>query len=172
MRATAKAATLVAAAGADADEEGVQRPRGLRRRPGGLDEHRPSVAAADLADPPMMGSTETGLADTRVETEIAHQLLWAREAGDVADRRHQSRRHRQIDAGDRHQAFYRRIVQRTLRNLAVEEGEVLAEPVIRASCRLRGRSGGQRDTYGSTLSAQPGESQRRPATNTSSQLIE
>ena len=33
-------------------------------------------------------------------------------------------------------------------------------------------SGGRHDTYGSALTAQPGESQRRPATNTSSQLIE
>ena len=32
-------------------------------------------------------------------------------------------------------------------------------------------SGGRHDTYGSALTAQPGESQRRPATNTSSQLI-
>jgi len=31
---------------------------------------------------------------------------------------------------------------------------------------------GQHDTYGSALSAQPGESQRRPATNSSSRLIE
>jgi hypothetical protein len=35
-----------------------------------------------------------------------------------------------------------------------------------------GGSGGRHDTYGFALSAQPGESQRRPATNTSSQLIE
>jgi hypothetical protein len=33
-------------------------------------------------------------------------------------------------------------------------------------------SGGRHDTYGSALTAQPGESQRRPATNASSQLIE
>src|SRR6266511_1174303 len=32
-------------------------------------------------------------------------------------------------------------------------------------------SGGRHDNYGSALAAQPGESQRRPATNTSSQLI-
>ena len=32
-------------------------------------------------------------------------------------------------------------------------------------------SGGRHDTYGFALSAQPGESQRRPANNTSSQLI-
>ena len=31
---------------------------------------------------------------------------------------------------------------------------------------------GRQDTYGSALTAQPGESQRRPATNASSQLIE
>ena len=139
---------LVAAAGADADEEGVQRPRGRRGCPGGLDEHRPGVAAANLADPPMMSSTETGLADTRVEAEVVHQLLWAREAGDIADRRHQSRRHRQIDAGDRHQPLDRRIVQRALCNLAVEEVEVLAEPVkltVYAAqsprVRRRGRAG-------------------------------
>lgn len=33
-------------------------------------------------------------------------------------------------------------------------------------------SGGRHDNHGSALSAQPGESQRRPATNTSSQLIQ
>lgn len=32
-------------------------------------------------------------------------------------------------------------------------------------------SGGRRDTYGSALSAQPGRSQGRPVTNTSSRLI-
>src|SRR5579862_3633110 len=32
-------------------------------------------------------------------------------------------------------------------------------------------SGGRHDNYGFALTAQPGESQRRPATNTSSQLI-
>src|SRR5215471_21644001 len=38
-------------------------------------------------------------------------------------------------------------------------------------CRQKG-SVGRHDTYGSALSAQPGESQRRPATNPSSRLIE
>ncbi|CDX42734.1 hypothetical protein MPLSOD_410079 [Mesorhizobium sp. SOD10] len=33
-------------------------------------------------------------------------------------------------------------------------------------------AGGRRDTYGYALSAQPGRSQGRPATNASSQLIE
>ena len=120
---------LVTAAGADADEEGVQRPRGLRRRPGGLDQHRPGMAAADLADPAVMGGAETGLAHARVEPEIAHQLLRAGETADIADRRHQPRRNRQIDTGDRHQPLDRHIVQRTLRDLAVEDVEVLGETI-------------------------------------------
>src|SRR3954451_10127953 len=37
---------------------------------------------------------------------------------------------------------------------------------------LKNGSVGQHDTYGSALTAQPGESQRRPATNASSQLME
>ena len=36
---------------------------------------------------------------------------------------------------------------------------------------MNGGSGGQHDNYGSTLTAQPGGSQGRPATNPSSQLI-
>ena len=64
---------LVPAAGADADEEGVQRAGGYCDRPGDLHQHRPGVAAADLADPPVVSGTEPRLAHTRVETEVAHQ---------------------------------------------------------------------------------------------------
>ena len=42
---------------------------------------------------------------------------------------------------------------------------------IGSSCQHNDGSGGRHDTYGSALSAQPGESQRRPATNSSSKLI-
>jgi hypothetical protein len=43
---------------------------------------------------------------------------------------------------------------------------------MRASCQsVDDGSGGRHDNYGFALSAQPGESQRRPATNTSSRLI-
>lgn len=42
----------------------------------------------------------------------------------------------------------------------------------RLPCKWKCGSGGQHDNYGFALPAQPGESQRRPATNTSSQLIE
>ena len=52
---------------------------------------------------------------------------------------------------------------------------VRKQAVIRARHALlfvKDGSGGRHDTYGSALTAQPGESQRRPATNASSQLIE
>ena len=44
-----------------------------------------------------------GLADARVQPEIADQLAGAREATDVADRRDQRARRDRADAGDRHQ---------------------------------------------------------------------
>ena len=67
-----------------------------------------------VADPPVMSGAETGLTHTRVEAEVAHQALRAEEAGEVADRRHQ-----QLD---------RRIVQGTLRDLAIEQAEILGNP--------------------------------------------
>ena len=42
---------------------------------------------------------------------------------------------------------------------------------IRTSCQTHDGSCGRHDNYGFALSAQPGESQRRPATNSSSRLI-
>ena len=78
-------------------EEGVQRPGCLGRRPSGLDQHGAGVAAADLADAAMVGGAETRLAHARVQSEIAHQLLRAGEAADVADRRHQPGGYREID---------------------------------------------------------------------------
>ena len=66
---------LVAAPGADADEEGMQRPRRLGCRPGRFDQHGAGMAAADLADPAVVGSAEPRLADPRVQAEVADQLL-------------------------------------------------------------------------------------------------
>ena len=66
-----------------------------------------------------MGGSEARLADARVQTEVAHQLLRGGEAVHVADRGHQAGRHRQIDAGDGHQAGDRRIVQRRGRDLLI-----------------------------------------------------
>ena len=52
----------VTAAGADPDEEGVQRARSSCHRPRDLGQHRPGMVAADLADPPVVNGTEPRLA--------------------------------------------------------------------------------------------------------------
>ena len=77
----------------------------------------------------MMSGAKPGLTHPRVQAEIAHELTRALEPADVADRRHDAGRHRQIDAGDRHQPFHGAVVQRALGDLAVENGKVLGEPV-------------------------------------------
>ena len=120
----------------DAHEEGVQRPGRLGRRPGGLDQHGAGMAAADLADAAVLGSAEPRLAHPRVQAEIAHQLLRAGEAADVADRRHEPGGYREIDAGDRDQALDRCIVERALGDLLVKHAEVLAQPVQLAHVAL------------------------------------
>jgi hypothetical protein len=120
---------LMAPSGSDADEEGVQRPRRLGHGPGRLDQHRPSVAASSLPNAPVMSGAESGLTHPRVQSEIAHQLPWAAEPADVADCRHDARRHRQIDAGDRQQPFDGAVVERALGDLAVENGKVVGEPI-------------------------------------------
>ncbi|KJS39426.1 MAG: hypothetical protein VR74_02270 [Hyphomonas sp. BRH_c22] len=63
------------AARSDSDEKGSQWSGGFGRGPGRLNQHRPGMAAASLADPAMMGRPEAGLANPRVEPEIAHQFL-------------------------------------------------------------------------------------------------
>src|SRR3712207_2538177 len=68
-----------------AQEEGPQRTGRSRRCPGRLDQHAACMAAALLRDPPMVGRTWPRLPDARVQAKIAHQLLRAAEAPDVAD---------------------------------------------------------------------------------------
>ena len=98
---------------------------------------RAGMAAADLADPAVLGEPEPGLPDTRVEPEVAHQLLRAGEAADVADRRDEPGRDRDVDAGDREQPLDRRVIdRRASRDLAVEHVEILAEPVQLAQVPL------------------------------------
>jgi len=110
-------------------EKGVQRPGRLGRRPGGLDQHGAGMAAADLADAAVVGGTEPRLMHARVQAEIAHQLLRAGEAADIADRRHKPGGYREIDAGDRDQPLDRCIVQRALGNLLIKHPEVVTQPV-------------------------------------------
>ena len=126
MRTTATAAI---APGANAHEESMQRPRRLGRRPRRLDGHGARVTAADFADAPVMGRTQSRLPHRRVQPEVAHQLLRTLEPADVADRREDPGRDREVYARDRHQSSDRGIVDRDLCNLAVEDGQVFREPV-------------------------------------------
>jgi transposase len=85
--------------------------------------------APDLADPAMMGGTETRLAHPRIEAEVAHRLLGGLEPADIADRPHQPSSDSQVDACDRHQPPDCGILDHTLRDLAIKSGEVFGEPV-------------------------------------------
>ena len=87
------------------------------------------MAAPDLADAAMMGGPEAGLAHAWVQSEIAHELSWALEPADVADRRQNARRHGQIDAGDRQQPLHSAVVEGAFGDLAVENGKVLGQSV-------------------------------------------
>ncbi len=101
----------------------------LGRGPGRLNQHGTRVTAADLADTAVMGGSESRLPHSRVQPEIAYQLLRAVEPADVADRRHDAGGDRQVDVGDRHQSVDRGILDCVLRDLAVEQGQVFCQPV-------------------------------------------
>lgn len=96
------------------------------------------MAATDLADPPMVGGAEPRLADPRGEAEVAHQLLRAREAADLTDRRDDAHGDREIDAGDRHQPAHVGIVHDAERDLAIQLGKALGEAIKRAHLALDG----------------------------------
>lgn len=127
---------LMATTRPDTDEEGAQRTRRFRRGPGRLDQHGAGMAAPGLADPAMVGGSQTGLAHTRVQPEVAHQFLRRLEPVDAADRRHQPGCNSQIDTGDGQQPPDRFILQRVLGDVAVEHGKVLSEPVQLADMAL------------------------------------
>lgn len=112
---------LMAAAGADADEEAAQRTGRLGSRPGRFDQHRACVAAPHLADATMLRKTKARLANPRIEAKIADELLRRGETPDIADCRHQPSRHSDIDASDRDQLLDRGIAENGLRHLAVEQ---------------------------------------------------
>ena len=94
---------LHSAPGAHALKERAQRPGGLDGHPGGLDEHPARVRAALPGDPAVRGGLLAGLLDARVQTEVADQLVRRVEPGERADGGGDRPRHRDIDAGDRHQ---------------------------------------------------------------------
>jgi hypothetical protein len=88
------------------------------------------VRAPDLADPAILGEAEPGLPDPWIETEVADQLLGAREAADVADRSDQPCGDGDVHAGDGEQTPHRRIVDHGRADVAVECRQIFAEPVV------------------------------------------
>ena len=87
------------------------------------------MAAPDLADPAVVGRPQPGLTDPRVEAEVADELLRAVKTGDVADRRHQPRRYRQVHAGDGQEPIGADVFEPGLGDRPVQHPEILPEPV-------------------------------------------
>jgi hypothetical protein len=77
----------------------------------------------------MAGRCAAGLADARVEAEVADQLPRRGEAAHIADRGHERRRCLHVDARNAHQPQHLRPGERLLGDLAVERGDLLIEEV-------------------------------------------
>ncbi len=77
----------------------------------------------------MLGETKPGLTNTRVQPDIAHELLRRGKAADIADGRDKPCRDREVDPGDCDQSLDRRIADCALRHLPVEHVQILREPV-------------------------------------------
>ena len=87
----------------------------------------------------MAGGAAAGLADARVEAEVADQLARRGEAADVADRGHEGRRRLHVDAGDGHQPQQLRPGERLLGDLAIERGDLGVEEVDLAQTAIEGQ---------------------------------
>lgn len=96
------------------------------------------MATANFADVSVMRSAKSGLANPRIEAEVADQLLRALEAADIADGCHQSTRYGKVDAGDREQPPDRGIIHCVFGDLPIENRKVVAEPVEFAYMPLDG----------------------------------
>jgi hypothetical protein len=94
------------------------------------------MCPAMLADPAVLGEAQAGLPHSGIEPDIAHKLLGAGEALDVADRGNHTRGDREIDTGDGQQALHGWIVDRGLSDLPVEHAQVFAEPIKFAEATL------------------------------------
>ena len=120
---------LMAAAGADADEEGVQRTGRLGGWPGRFDQHGAGVAAPYLAGATVLRKTKARLANPRIEAKIADELLRRGKAPDIADRSHETGRHNDVHASDGDQPLDCRIAENGLRHLAVEQDQILSQAI-------------------------------------------
>ena len=92
---------LMAATGADTQEECAQWTWRLGRGPSCLDQHGPGMRTPALADTTMLSQAETGLPHPRVQPDIADQVLRAGKAAHIADCRDETGGNDEIDTGDR-----------------------------------------------------------------------
>jgi hypothetical protein len=113
----------------DPDEEGMQGPRRLRRRPGRFDEHRPGMAAADLADPAMLGEAETRLPNAWIEADKLTSFCGdgKRRMSPIAAKK--ARRDDDVHPRYGQEPLDGRITESVLRHLAIQQFEILAKPV-------------------------------------------
>lgn len=94
-----------------------------------------------FGDTSVLSDAKTGLTHTRIEAEVAHQLLRLAETADVADRRDDAGGNDGIDTGDRRPPTDLRIVNRFAGDVAIKVGKILGQPVDRSIGRSRGCGG-------------------------------
>ena len=78
----------------------------------------------------MPGPALAGLVDARVQAEIGDQTIRSGEPLDGTDRGDEPDRDHHVDARDRHQPLDVRVAQSITRQLALNNAQVLAEPVV------------------------------------------
>ena len=128
MRAVATAAMLPTLC-PDPQKESAQGPGRAGGGPSRLDQHAAGMSAPLLGDPTMVRGTWPRLADARIETEITHELLGLAEAVDVADRCDDGERHDHVEAWDRHQPGDVLVRESRARPGALDDRQILAEPI-------------------------------------------
>jgi len=89
--------------------------------------------------PAVIGGGRARLAHARVEAEVADELLRSVEAPHLANRGHDGKRHDHVDAGDRHQPLDRFVRQRRTSQIALDDLEVVGEPIELAQVTLDGK---------------------------------
>jgi len=80
-------------------------------------------------DVTMERGTITGLMNTGVEAQIAHEFFWSGEAMDVADCGEHAARHDRVDAADGHQSLYIRITKRSLGQALIDNAKLSCKTI-------------------------------------------
>ena len=86
------------------------------------------MAATDLADTSVMSGPSPELTYPWVRAKVATSFPGS-ETADITDRGHDTSGDREVDAGDRHQALDCRVVEGSLGDFAIEDVQLVGEPV-------------------------------------------